>query len=112
MLTPLSNPTAQTVWPISMASPVARSGVTPGTLSRSASGSPERFGRPQGMAVDAQGGVLVTEALAGASGLYRLSNGEPELVLAGPHLIGVATDPAGGLVVCSTDTAYRIPPPA
>lgn len=73
---------------------------------------PERFGRPQGMAVDAQGGLLVTEALAGASGLYRLSHDEPELVLAGAHLIGVATSPVGGLVVCSNDTAYRIPPPA
>jgi sugar lactone lactonase YvrE len=70
----------------------------------------ERFGRPQGMAFDASGALLVVEALAGASGLYRLSaTGEPELVLAGPELVGVALDPQGRLVVCSSETAYRAP---
>ena len=32
---------------------------------------PHRFGRPQGIAVDASGALFVVEALAGASGLYR-----------------------------------------
>ncbi len=68
------------------------------------------FGRPQGLAFDASGTLFVVEALAGASGLYRLPlEGEPELVLAGPGLVGVAFDPRGGLVVCSNDTAYRLP---
>ena len=68
------------------------------------------LGRPQGLALDASGNLFVVEALAGASGLYRLpTEGEPELVLAGPGLIGVAFDPLGGLVVCSNDTAYRFP---
>ena len=47
-----------------------------------------RFGRPQGIAFDANGTLFVVEALAGASGLYRLTPGRaPELVLAGsePH---------------------------
>src|SRR3989440_11995535 len=49
-----------------------------------------RFGRPQGIAFDLHGVPFVVEALAGSSGLYRLpSNGLPELVLAGPNLIGV-----------------------
>ena len=49
------------------------------------------------------------EALAGSSGLYRLAaDGAPELVLAGPGLVGVAFDPTGGLVVCSNETAYRV----
>jgi sugar lactone lactonase YvrE len=71
---------------------------------------PHRFGRPQGIAIDASGAVFVVEALVGASGLYRLpESGEPELVLAGPNLIGVAFDRQGTLVVCSNETAYRLP---
>src|SRR5207245_2215165 len=68
------------------------------------------FGRPQGIAFDAAGRLHVVEALAGVSGLYRLpANREPELVLAGPGLVGVAFDPRGGIVVCSNETAYRLP---
>jgi sugar lactone lactonase YvrE len=70
------------------------------------------FGRPQGIAFDRTGALLVIEALAGASGLYRLSRSQqPELLVAGPGLVGVAVDPFGGMVVCSNETAYRIPPP-
>lgn len=70
----------------------------------------QRFGRPQGLAFDPNGSLFVVEALAGASGLYRLGErGEPELVLAGSSLIGAAFDLRGGLVICSNDTAYRLP---
>jgi len=48
------------------------------------------------------------EALAGWSGLYKLREGKPELVLAGQGLVGVAFDPTGGLVVATNDTAYRL----
>ena len=68
----------------------------------------DSFGRPQGIAFDASGSALVVEALAGVSGLYRLRPRQPpELLLAGPGLVGVAVDPSGGLVVCSNETAYR-----
>ena len=70
----------------------------------------QMFGRPQGLAFDAAGTLFVVEALAGASGLYRLGAGEPELVLAGPGLVGLAFDPHGGLAVCTSDSAYRVPP--
>jgi sugar lactone lactonase YvrE len=71
------------------------------------------FGRPQGLAFDAQGALYVVEALAGASGLYRFrtttaSRFEPERVVASASLIGVAIDPAGGLIVTSADTVYRL----
>ncbi|MBZ5555855.1 MAG: IPT/TIG domain-containing protein [Acidobacteriia bacterium] len=67
------------------------------------------FGRPQGLAFDARGNLFVIEALAGASGLYRMpSQGDPEMVLAGPGLVGVAFDSLGTLVVSSNDTAYRL----
>ena len=66
------------------------------------------FGRPQGLAFDAQGTLYVVEALAGASGLYRVrGDGTSEQVVAAPSLVGVAFDPFGGLVVVSHDTAYR-----
>jgi sugar lactone lactonase YvrE len=70
----------------------------------------ESFGRPQGIAFDRGGNLTVIEALAGASGLYRLINvGNPlQLVLAGPGLVGVAYDLNGGVVVCTNDTAYRL----
>jgi sugar lactone lactonase YvrE len=71
------------------------------------------FGRPQGIAFGPGGELFVVEALAGVSGIYRLPDeGAPELVLAGPGLVGVAFDAGGGLVVCSNDTAYRLPPRA
>jgi sugar lactone lactonase YvrE len=67
------------------------------------------FGRPQGIAVDDAGTLFVVEALAGMSGLYRLAEGKsPELVLAGPGLVGVAFDPMGGVVISSNETAYRL----
>ena len=67
-----------------------------------------RFGRPQGLAFDAHGALYVVEALAGASGLYRVrADGETEHVVAAPSLVGVAFDPSGGVVVVSDDTAYR-----
>jgi sugar lactone lactonase YvrE len=77
-----------------------------GAVSIRASG----LGRPQGLAFDPSGNLYVVEALAGMSGLYRLPvGGDPEMVLAGPGLLGAAFDPLGGLVVCSNDTAYRLP---
>jgi hypothetical protein len=67
------------------------------------------FGRPQGLAVDADGALYVVDALAGSAGLFRLRAGRPrELVLSAPALVGVAFDPAGGMVVSSNDTLYRL----
>jgi len=66
------------------------------------------FGRPQGLAFDAQGVLHVVEALAGSSGLYRVGAAdEPQLVVSGEGLVGVAFDPVGGLVLSSNDTVYR-----
>lgn len=68
------------------------------------------FGRPQGLAFDSNGTLYVVEALAGSSGLYRMTRGgAPQLVLSGPGLIGLAFDDEDGIVVCSSETAYRLP---
>lgn len=65
------------------------------------------FGRPQGLGFD-RGGVLhVVDALAGASGVYRVEDGRARLVVSGRRLVGVAFDPGGGVVVASSDTLYR-----
>jgi sugar lactone lactonase YvrE len=79
-----------------------------GTVTAAYSG----FGRPQGIAFDRDGTLHVVEALAGASGLYRFRPGTPpELVLAGPSLVGVAFDDQGHIVVTSNETAYRLTRP-
>ena len=68
-----------------------------------------KFGRPQGIAFNLNGDPFVVEALAGASGVYRIArNGSTELVLAGPSLIGLAFDSVGSMVVCSNETAFRL----
>ena len=70
---------------------------------------PTPFGRPQGLAFSPDGVLHVIDALAGSSGLYRLEDleAEPQLVVSGTALVGVAFGPAGELVVSSNDTAYR-----
>lgn len=68
------------------------------------------FGRPQGVAVDAAGVLHVVEALAGASGVYRIGpDGTAERVLAAAGLVGVAISPAHGIALSSNDTLYRLP---
>lgn len=70
------------------------------------------LGRPQGLAFDSSGLLYVVEALAGAAGLYRLdvsrAGADPELVVTAPALVGVAFDPAGGLILASSETVWRL----
>lgn len=67
------------------------------------------FGRPQGLAFDGSGALHVVEALAGASGVYRVEqDGSATCVVAARALVGLAFDPIdGSLIVASNDTAYR-----
>jgi sugar lactone lactonase YvrE len=68
------------------------------------------FGRPQGLAFDEAGQLYIVDALAGNGGLYRVrldDSREPEQLIAGGALIGVAFDPLGGFAVGSSDTVYR-----
>jgi sugar lactone lactonase YvrE len=68
------------------------------------------FGRPQGVAFDRHGTLFVVEALAGATGVYRVEpDGSAVRVLAAASLVGLAFDPTdGSVVVVSNDTAYRV----
>lgn len=73
---------------------------------------PTGLGRPQGLAFDAAGDLYVVEALAGQAGIYKVdvsnANSTPEMVLAAPSLVGLAFDPAGGLIAASADTLWRV----
>jgi len=72
------------------------------------------FGRPQGLAFDADGRLYVVDALAGNSGLFRIDLTRPaeaEPLLLGGALIGLAFAPAGGLVVAAAETVYRFDVP-
>jgi sugar lactone lactonase YvrE len=72
---------------------------------------PVPFGRPQGLAFDADGVLHVVEALAGSSGVYAMRpNRDPELVVAGAGLVGVAFGPRGEMVVASNQSIYSFPP--
>ena len=70
---------------------------------------PTPFGRPQGLTFSPDGTLHVIDALAGASGLYRFASpdAEPELVVSGGALVGVAFGPGGELVVASNESVYR-----
>ncbi len=71
----------------------------------------EGFGRPQGLAFDSEGQLYVVDAVAGSSAVYRIRANRPEIkdcVLSGGALLGVSFDPLGGLVVCSSETVYRL----
>ena len=67
------------------------------------------FGRPQGMAFDEAENLYVTEALVGDSGVYRVSpNGERDLAVSGPPLVGLAFDGRGGLVLAGGSSVYLL----
>ena len=68
------------------------------------------FGRPQGLAFDSAGVLHVVEALAGSCGVYAMRPGrEPELVVAGAGLVGLAIGPRGEMVVASNGSVYSFP---
>lgn len=71
------------------------------------------FGRPQGLAFDPKGVLHVVEALAGSSGVYAIRpDREPELIVAGAGLVGVAFKADGEMAVASSDSVFSFPPPA
>ncbi len=71
------------------------------------------FGRPQGLAFDQAGVLHVVEALAGSSGVYAIRpDRDPELIVAGAGLVGVAFKSNGQMVVASSDSVYSFSPPA
>ncbi|HEX9725164.1 MAG TPA: IPT/TIG domain-containing protein [Vicinamibacteria bacterium] len=67
------------------------------------------FGRPQGLAFDADQNLYVTEALAGDSGVYRVSpDGEQSCFISAPPLVGLAFDGKGGLALAGTSSVFHL----
>ena len=67
------------------------------------------FGRPQGLAFDSEENLYVTEALAGDSGVYRITpDGARSCFISAPPLVGLAFDGRGGLALAGTSSVFRL----
>jgi hypothetical protein len=73
------------------------------------------LGRPQGLAFDLEGNLLVVGSLNGRRGVVRLTpRAEPELVISGLYLVGLAfaPKPLGGLVLATGNALFHLNWPA
>ena len=67
------------------------------------------LGRPQGLAVDAEGRLYVAASLGGRRGVVRFSQKrEPELFLSGPGIVGLAFAPSRSIIVSTNNALYRV----
>jgi sugar lactone lactonase YvrE len=68
------------------------------------------LGRPQGLAFDDDGNLLVAASLRGRRGIVRISHDgkEADMLVAGMNLVGLAVGPTGDLAIASTDSLYRL----
>ena len=67
------------------------------------------FGRPQGMVFDQAGNLYLAASYGGRKGVFLLRPGaEPERVVSGPGIVGLAFSPARELIVATTSSLYRV----
>ena len=67
------------------------------------------FGRPQGMAFDQADNLYLAASYGGRKGVFLLNPGaEPERIVSGPGIVGLAFLPTEELVVATTSSIYRI----
>jgi sugar lactone lactonase YvrE len=68
------------------------------------------LGRPQGLAFDPEGSLLVAASLRGRRGIVKITpdGKHAEMFLAGMNLVGLAFSSTGDLVVASTDAVYSV----
>ena len=67
------------------------------------------LGRPQGLAIDAEGNVYVAASYHGQRGLVRVTaEGKAELVVAGYNMVGVAFSPLGTAVIATNEAVYDV----
>jgi sugar lactone lactonase YvrE len=79
----------------------------------SPSGEVERFftglGRPQGIAFDIEGALHIVASYRGRRGIFRFRDPkQPELVVAGLSLVGLAFDQKDNLMVVDSSSLYRV----
>ncbi len=68
------------------------------------------LGRPQGLAFDDAGNLLVAASLRGRRGIVRISpDGKgADIFIAGNNLVGLAFSPTGDIAIVSTDSVYSL----
>lgn len=67
------------------------------------------LGRPQGVAIDAQGNLYVAASLGGKRGIVRLTpDAQTSLVVAGPGLVGLAFAPGRSAVLATNSGVHHI----
>jgi sugar lactone lactonase YvrE len=67
------------------------------------------LGRPQGIAFDKAGNLYVAASLAGKRGVVRLTpDAQPELVLSGSTIVGLATLPTHRAMIATTNALYTL----
>ncbi|HUX45062.1 MAG TPA: hypothetical protein VMV57_09960 [Terracidiphilus sp.] len=67
------------------------------------------LGRPQGLALDADGNVYVAACYRGRHGLVRVTPaGEASLVVSGNNLVGVAFSPLGTAILATSEAVFDV----
>ena len=67
------------------------------------------FGRPQGVAFDAEGRLHVCASYRGQRGIFRLTGPDRiEQVVAGQAIVGLAFAPDGAMVIATGSSVYRV----
>jgi sugar lactone lactonase YvrE len=67
------------------------------------------LGRPQGLAFDAKGDLYVAASHAGRKGILRFGpDKEPELVISGPGIVGLAFASAQTVIVATNNSVFRV----
>ncbi len=67
------------------------------------------LGRPQGLALAANGDIYLAACLHGRRGLVRVTpSGEASLALAGPNLVGIAFSPLGTTILTTNEAVFEV----
>ncbi len=67
------------------------------------------LGRPQGLAVDAEGRLYVAASFRGRRGIIRIDKSrKPEQFLSGPGIVGLAFTPSRAMVLTTHNALFRV----
>jgi sugar lactone lactonase YvrE len=67
------------------------------------------LGRPQGLAIDADGNLYVAASVTGKRGIVKITpDGKAALEVAGPGLVGLAFAPGRSVILATTDGVHHL----